>query len=85
MAAALLVGGIIRSYSANIHTFDKLFGLEQNLNVSPQKKIDTQVITISREYGSGGHEIGELVAKKLGFAFYDTNLIGSFRLRRWFQ
>ena len=75
VAAALLVGGIIRFYSANIHTFDKLLGLEQNVNVSPQKKIDTQVITISREYGSGGHEIGELVAKKLGFAFYDTNLI----------
>lgn len=33
------------------------------------------VITISREYGSGGHLIGELVAKQLGIAFYDKELI----------
>lgn len=33
------------------------------------------IITIGREYGSGGHEIGEKLAKKLGFAFYDKNLI----------
>lgn len=32
-------------------------------------------ITISREYGSGGHEVGELVAKKLGLPFYDNELI----------
>lgn len=29
------------------------------------------VITISREYGSGGHQAGELIAHKLGIAFYD--------------
>ena len=29
------------------------------------------VITISREYGSGGHQAGELIARKLGIAFYD--------------
>ncbi|EGB14720.1 membrane protein-like protein [Pseudodesulfovibrio mercurii] len=33
------------------------------------------VITISREYGSGGHEIGQQIAKKLGFTFYDRELI----------
>lgn len=33
------------------------------------------VITISRQYGSGGREIGELVAKKLGIPFYDNALI----------
>ena len=32
-------------------------------------------ITISREYGSGGHEVGELVAKRLGLPFYDNELI----------
>ena len=33
------------------------------------------VITIGREYGSGGHEIGEKLAKELGFAFYDKELL----------
>lgn len=33
------------------------------------------VITISREYGSGGHHIGELLARRLGVRFYDKELI----------
>ena len=33
------------------------------------------IITIGREYGSGGHQIGEIVAKKLGIAFYDKQII----------
>lgn len=33
------------------------------------------VITISREYGSGGHRIGELLARRLGVKFYDKELI----------
>lgn len=33
------------------------------------------IITIGREYGSGGHYVGELLAKKLGVNFYDKNII----------
>ncbi len=33
------------------------------------------VITISREYGSGGRAIGKLVAEKLGYKFYDAEII----------
>ena len=33
------------------------------------------VITISREYGSGGRFVGKLVAEKLGISFYDKELI----------
>jgi len=33
------------------------------------------VITISREYGSGGREIGANVARRLGIPFYDRKLI----------
>lgn len=33
------------------------------------------VITISREYGSGGRKIGEQLAKELGVPFYDKELI----------
>lgn len=35
-----------------------------------------QIITISREFGSGGRFIGEEVAKKLEIAYYDKNIIG---------
>lgn len=31
------------------------------------------IITIGREYGSGGHDIGEMLAKKLNLAFYDKD------------
>lgn len=33
------------------------------------------IITIGRQFGSGGKEIGEKLAKKLGITFYDKNLI----------
>ena len=35
-----------------------------------------RIITISRQFGSGGRFIGEEIAKKLGFAYYDKNIIG---------
>lgn len=34
-----------------------------------------KVITISREYGAGGHSIGKSVAKELGIEFYDKDII----------
>ena len=34
-----------------------------------------RIITFSREFGSGGRFIGEEVAKKLGIAYYDKNII----------
>ena len=34
-----------------------------------------RIITISREFGSGGRFIGEELAKKLGLAYYDKNII----------
>lgn len=37
--------------------------------------MEKQLICISRQYGSGGREIGEAVAKKLGLPCYDKCLI----------
>lgn len=34
-----------------------------------------KIITITRQYGSGGHEIGKALAEKLGISFYDKELI----------
>lgn len=33
------------------------------------------IITIARQFGSGGREIGEKLANKLGIAFYDKSII----------
>ena len=37
--------------------------------------MDKKIITISREFGSGGRFIGETLAKELGFPFYDKEII----------
>lgn len=34
-----------------------------------------RVITIGRQYGSGGREIGEKLARRLGYTYYDTLLL----------
>lgn len=34
-----------------------------------------KIITISREYGAGGHSIGQQVAKELGIPFYDRDIL----------
>lgn len=33
------------------------------------------IVTIARQFGSGGREIGEMVAKSLGFEYHDKSLI----------
>lgn len=37
--------------------------------------MDKKIITISREFGSGGRYIGECVAEKLGFQYYDKAIM----------
>lgn len=45
-------------------------------DTSTDNKLQKQtVITISREYGSGGRYIGRLVADKLGIKFYDKDFV----------
>ena len=45
------------------------------LCVKEDSEMVKRIITISREFGSGGRFIGEEVAKKLGIAYYDKNII----------
>lgn len=33
------------------------------------------IITVSREFGSGGHSIGQKVAEELGIPFYDSEIV----------
>ena len=42
------------------------------------------IITISREFGSGGRSIGKQVAEKLGYAFYDRELVDEVAKRSGF-
>lgn len=43
-----------------------------------------KVITIGRQYGSGGREIGQKVAEYYGIPFYDNELITRASEREWF-
>ena len=45
------------------------------LCVKEELEMAKRIITISREFGSGGRFVGEEVAKKLGIAYYDKNVI----------
>lgn len=39
------------------------------------KDMSSKIITITRQYGSGGHDIAKALAEKLGIPFYDKELI----------
>lgn len=41
----------------------------------PEKSKDRLVISISREYGSDGYDIGKMLAEKLGAPFFDNQLV----------
>lgn len=49
---------------------------DRTVSVTVEVPRKTQfVITIAREFGSGGREIGRKIASDLGIAFYDEELI----------
>lgn len=76
VAAAIFVGLIVGFYSKKITIIDKLLSEKQpEMITAPYMTTDNFVITIEREYGSGGHAIGEAIAKKLNVPFYDSALI----------
>lgn len=43
------------------------------------------IITVSREFGSGGRSIGKLVAQRLGYEFYDSALVNEVAKRCGFS
>jgi Predicted membrane protein len=76
LIAAVLAGTLVGQYNRRFAFLDRW--------LSPAKKTDDQmddtvqhplVVTISREYGSGGHLVGEILARKLGVKLYDKDLI----------
>jgi len=77
--AALSIGAIIKFFTMKLPSIENW--LKDNTLKEPtiedisNKYNNSFVITISREFGSGGHEIGKYIAKELGISFYDKALI----------
>ncbi|MFA9377494.1 MAG: DUF6198 family protein [Lachnotalea sp.] len=75
--AALLVGMIARFLKRKIVFVDNF--LKENSRVVEEAQIQRTpgkiVITISREYGSGGRNIAQELAQDLGYEYYDKNII----------
>ena len=46
--------------------------------------MEKKIITISREFGSGGRTIGRMVAERLGIPFYDKELVEQIALESGF-
>ncbi|MBR2801120.1 MAG: cytidylate kinase family protein [Erysipelotrichaceae bacterium] len=75
--AAVLVGFFVGVFSRLLNKpVEKFLGVRAPEKV-PAEAIPSMphVITIERELGSGGHRIGEILAEKLGYAFYDYALL----------
>ena len=49
--------------------------LDRHQPVKQADEAGYTVVTIAREFGSGGHEIGEKLAARLGWKFYDRELV----------
>ena len=41
----------------------------------------SKIITIGREFGSGGRELGRRLSEKLGYAYYDQEIIAEIAKR----
>ena len=72
--AALAVGPIVHFISPYYHIFDAWIGEVPAVETAVQPA-SHRIITIAREFGSGGHVLGEMLAKELGIKFYDKEFI----------
>ena len=80
--AALLVGFIARLIGKKlVFLKDMIFpesASAENENEAKEQTAGTygkNVIAIGRQFGSGGHDIGKILAEKLGYDFYDAEII----------
>mgnify|MGYP003088453461 CR=1 FL=1 len=80
--AALLVGFIARLIGKKLAFLKDMIFLEsvsaENENEAKEQTAGTygkNVIAIGRQFGSGGHDIGKILAEKLGYDFYDAEII----------
>ena len=73
------VGFMVRKFSPHFKWIEPFLNVTSPIETHVVKAELTEasplVITLSREYGSGGHEVGEKLAEKLGVKLYDKYLI----------
>lgn len=77
VAAALLVGPIVHVLTPVSRMLDGVLGFK-GVSVAVAKADGGEkhfVVTIAREFGSGGRMLGEMLAKKLGVKVYDREFI----------
>ena len=55
--------------------YEEYTNVDENVVLGNSLLKNKIVITISRQYGSGGHFVGKLLAEKLGINFYDKEII----------
>ena len=80
--AALLVGFIARLIGKKLAFLKDMIFLEtasvENESEANEQTAGTygkNVIAIGRQFGSGGHDMGKALAEKLGYDFYDAEII----------
>lgn len=73
--AALVVGPIVHFVSPHYRFLDKWITAPAQQSDAASKVPEHTIITIAREFGSGGHLLGEMLAKDLGIKLYDKELI----------
>lgn len=86
IVAALLVGFIARTIGRKLSFLEPiLLGTGKKQEAAPQEgemqvafadgKRHANVIVIGRQFGAGGSEFGRMLAKRLGYQFYDKEII----------
>ncbi len=83
LVSMFYVGFMVRVVAPHISWLDFIFiPKDERMAISKEEELARSegksvpfVITIAREYGSGGRELGLLLANRLGVGFYDRDII----------
>lgn len=75
LIAALLVGFIARLFGRALYFMPGLLFGAAAKQAEPAETPGGYVIAIGRQYGAGGRVIGKQLAEKLGYAFYDEEIL----------
>ncbi len=75
VVAALVVGPIVHFISPFYRVLDTWITNPETVRLTERPLSGGVVVTIAREFGSGGHLLGEMLAKKLGISLYDKEFI----------